>query len=260
MLREERKRHAAASTAARSRYENALAQHRLRLDESRARRDQARSQHRWWTWLRCAVAWRRERQRAPRRPATAMRASDQEEILTAGMAGEEMAAIGLGRLLGDDWTLLRGYRNRGGEIDQLLLGPGGLIAIEVKHRNATVHCDGDEWWFDKYDRYGNLVDQGRIRDRRGRSPSAQLNEPASLLEEFLRSRGCPARIERVVLLTHPRSRIGTCRNPTVRMATSADDIIELLRRSRSALDATRRARLQQLIVRDHRFHESRRTR
>jgi hypothetical protein len=33
------------------------------------------------------------------------------------------------------------------------------------------------------------VDQGELADRRGRSPSVQLNEPAGQLEEFLRSRG-----------------------------------------------------------------------
>jgi Nuclease-related domain len=176
------------------------------------------------------------------------------------MAGEQIVAAGLGRVLGDDWTLLRGYRNRRGEIDHLLLGGQGLIAIEVKHRNATVHCDGDDWWFDKYDRYGNLVEQGRLCDRRERSPSVQLNEPASLLEGFLRSRGYPVSIQRVVLFTHPRSVLGSCRNPTVRIATSTDYVIDLLSGSPPALEAGQLARLEQLIVRDHRFHEARRSR
>jgi len=44
----------------------------------------------------------------------------------AGIAGEQLVATELGRVLDDDWTLLRGYRNRRGEIDQLLLGPRGL--------------------------------------------------------------------------------------------------------------------------------------
>ena len=59
-------------------------------------------------------------------------------------------ATELGRALDDDWTLLRGYRNRRGEIDQLLLGPRGLFAIEVKNLNATVTVDGDRWRADKY--------------------------------------------------------------------------------------------------------------
>ena len=64
-----------------------------------------------------------------------------------------------GRALGDDWVLMRGYRNKLGEIDHLLFGPGGLVAIEVKNINGTVHCEGDKWRVDKYDRYGNLVEQ-----------------------------------------------------------------------------------------------------
>jgi hypothetical protein len=48
----------------------------------------------------------------------------------AGIAGEDLIAAQLGQALGDDWTLLRGYRNRRGEIDDLLLGPS---------RHPTVH-------------------------------------------------------------------------------------------------------------------------
>jgi hypothetical protein len=108
----------------------------------------------------------------------------------------------LGRALNDDWTLLRGYRNNRGEIDHILLGPRGVFAIEVKHRNATVQVNGDDWQFDKYDRYGNLVERGRIADRGGRSPSRQLNEPVAELERFLRSRREPVTIGRIVMLTH----------------------------------------------------------
>lgn len=258
MLQQTHQRRAAASERARAGFEDTLAQHHTRIRQARASRDQARAQHRWWAWLRWAVALRREQRRTPRPPAPTARASDQEEILAAGIAGERKAVAGLGRVLGDDWTLLRGYRNRRGEIDHLLLGPRGLIAIEGKHRNATVHCDGDDWWFDRYDRYGNLVGRGEMCDRRGRSPSVQLNEPASLLEEFLRSRGHPVPVQRVVLLTHPRSRIGRCRNPTVRITTSTEDVIDLLNGSPPVLDAGQLAQLEHLIVRDHTFHEARR--
>ena len=58
----------------------------------------------------------------------------------AGIEGEQLVASGLGHVLNDEWTLIRGYRNKRGEIDHLLLGPHGLIAIEGKHRNALVHC------------------------------------------------------------------------------------------------------------------------
>ena len=84
-----------------------------------------------------------------------------------------------------------------------------------------MHVDGDRWQADKYANYGNLVEQRPIADAKGRSPSAQLNEPAGDLERFLRERGRPVTVQRVVILAHRRSRIGTVRNLTVRVGTSA---------------------------------------
>jgi len=185
-----------------ARYEAALAQHRQHVREAEQARDTARAAHRRWAWLRGFFAVRRARRHPPEPPPATGTSADQQEILMAGIEGEQLVASGLGRVLNDDWTLIRGYRNRCGEIDHLLLGPRGLIAIEGKHRNALVHCAGDHWWFTKFDKYGNAVERGEMTDSRGRSPSQQVNEPASQLESFLRTRGHPVAIERVVLLTH----------------------------------------------------------
>ena len=57
--------------------------------------------------------------------------------MTAGMEGELLVAKHLDATLGDEWVLVRGYKNRCGEIDDILVGPQGVMAIEVKHRNAT---------------------------------------------------------------------------------------------------------------------------
>jgi Nuclease-related domain len=243
-------------------YKKELAAHRRRLTALRDNRVQARLSGRWLQWLRAVLASWRERKRAPRPPVRATYSSAEEEALAAGMSGEQAAAVEFGNSLGDDWTLLRGYRNRGGEIDQLLLGPRGLFAIEVKYRNATVHCDGDEWWYDKYDQYGNLVETDRpLTDRKGRSPSRQVNEAADRLEDFLRSRGLPVEIERVVLFNHPRSALGDLRNLTVHVATSTEWILRnTLKGSAAFLDETRLERLEKLVLRDHRFHETRRRR
>src|ERR1019366_224457 len=152
-LKEIRQRRAHAEKHVRSQSEEARDQHLERVKAARDSRDQARAQHRWWAWLRSAVALRREQRQAPAPPARATGTSDQEEILRAGIAREQLVAAGLGQVLGDDWTLLRGYRNKRGEIDHLLLGPQGLVAIEGKHLNATVHCVGDTWRYCKFDRY-----------------------------------------------------------------------------------------------------------
>ena len=260
MLNDAAQRRQAADKRARSRYEDALVRHEALVQTVRVKRDRARQHRRWWAWLRLALAVWAEKRRAPRPPGRSAGLTDTEERIKAGIAGEQLVAAELGRALTDDWTLLRGYRNRRGEIDHLLLGPRGLFAIEVKNINATVHVDGDHWRADKYDNYGNLVEQHPIADRKGRSPSEQLNEPAAELERFLHGRGQPVTAQRVVVLAHRRSRLAPASNPTVNVATSTSSVLRLLNDSRQELDQTQRAELQRLITRDHDFHEKTRRR
>lgn len=61
-------------------------------------------------------------------------ATDQEKILIAGEAGESRTAEAFHRVLNmnHDWVLLKGYKNSKGEIDQILVGPNGVTAIEIK--------------------------------------------------------------------------------------------------------------------------------
>jgi hypothetical protein len=243
-----------------ARHDRELAKHQARLARARARRDQARARHRWWTWIRASLAVLALRRTVPRPPVPGRGRSGQEESIAAGMAGEQLVATELGAVLGDEWILFRGYCNVRGEIDHLLLGPRGLFAVEVKFHNATVYINGDEWQFDKFDRWGNRVEHGRIEDRTGRSPSVQLNEPADELEKFLSSRAQPVRITRIVILNHPRSRIGGERRATVQVATSPQHIVDLARESRSGLNHGRLTQIASLIERDHRFHEARRRR
>jgi hypothetical protein len=260
MLDDAERRREATGKRALARYEDELIRYRAGVQAVRVKRDRARAQHRWWPWLRLVVAtWTHKRQ-VPRRPVLVNEPTDLEEKLKAGIAGEELVAAELGRALDDDWTLLRGYRNRRGEIDHLLLGPQGLFAIEVKNLNATVYIDGDNWRADKYDNYGNLVQQRPIADRKGRSPSVQLNEPAGDLERFLRERGQPVTVRRVVVLTHRRSRLGDVRHPTVLAGTSAGYLLSLLGDPADQLGSKQRAGLQRLIQHDHDFHhKARRT-
>ena len=59
--------------------------------------------------------------------------------------------------LDDSWALFKGYRNRGGEIDYLLIGPTGLFAIEVKHVNGAFRITPEQWVYRRSDGYGNEV-------------------------------------------------------------------------------------------------------
>jgi Nuclease-related domain len=255
MLHDVSLRRQATQKRAQARYEDALIQHQARVQTIRVQRDRARRQHHWWTWLRLIVAVWAERRRAPGTPGPYAGDSDTEEKIRAGIAGEQLVAAELGQALDDDWTLLRGYRNRRGEIDHLLLGPRGLFAIEVKNLNATVHIDGDSWRADKYDNYGNLVEQRPVADRKGRSPSEQLNDSAGELERFLHERGQRVTVERVVVLTHRRSRVGARRHPTVHVGTSPGYLLSLVNESGTKLDERQRAEVERLIRRDQDFYK-----
>jgi Nuclease-related domain len=142
MLHDLAVRRQAGQRRAQARYEDALIQHQARVQTIRVQRDRARQNHHWLTWLRLIFAvWT---QRKPPKPAGPQgNDTDTEEKIRAGIAGEQLVATELGRALDADWTLLRGYRNRRGEIDHLLLGPKGLFAIEVKNINATVSIRRD---------------------------------------------------------------------------------------------------------------------
>jgi hypothetical protein len=259
MLRDAQRRRAAADQDLRLAHTEAHAAHRAQVARARQARDRARAQHRWGAWLRGVFAVWLAGLRKPASRPVASQPTDEEARFAAGAAGERQVADELGQVLDDQWTLFRGYSNPRGEIDHVLLGPRGLFAIEVKNHNATVDCAGDQWWSTKYDKYGNLVGPRQpLADRRGRSPSVQLNEPASQLADFLRSRHHPVAIRRVVVLTHPRAQLRSCTRPTVDICTSVRQLRKLLNDSPVAIAAAERAELARLITKDHRFHAQRR--
>ena len=258
LLRQTRKRADREQQRAAAQFQVARRKHQAQVDRLIAARDRARAGRRWFAWFRAALAVRRARRQAPAAAASPTSPSEDEARLVAGIAGEQFLTDELGKVLNGEWVLFRGYQNRRGEIDHLLLGPRGLAAIEVKYVNGTVHCDGDRWRVRKFDNYGNLVEDYELTDKRGRSPSVQLNEPADQLEEFLRSRGEDVRLLRVVQLTHPKAQVGAGRGATVDIFTRTSQLPGLMQKVPQPLDKARRARLEDLIVRDHRFHQSRR--
>ena len=188
----------------------------------------------------------------PPRPTT------RELTLAAGIEGEEKAAAELDSILDDGWIYLRGYGNDRGEINGLLLGPGGLFAIESKHTAVKAHCRCDDWWGEKLDKWGNPHQRGWLVDGRGRSPIKQVNDAADALEHFLNCRRQTITITRIVLFTHPRAACGTFESPTVDLiTTSTADIVSLIEAEPGVLSPSCRVTLKKLIEHDHRFHEQR---
>lgn len=187
------------------------------------------------------------------------RNAGRDEIMwNIGGEGEQKVRSWLSERLDQSWTLICGYRNAKGEADQLLVGPVGIVAIEIKNVNGRVSCDRDRWWRDKTDKYGNVVEHSiPIADKGGRGPSRQVNDVADLLECQLRKHGLRLpRIIRVVILAHDKSRLGIIRN-------SAVDIVNTLNHwdlgrlhSVTALSSDQVQRVVDSICREHQLFDN----
>lgn len=199
----------------------------------------------------------------PRKPVV-RGAGEREQIWAAGDAGEAHVARLLVERFGDDWTLLSGYHNRGGEIDQILVGPDTIIAMEIKNTNGTVHCNGRQWWRDKYDKYGNCVQIGvPMRDKRGRSPADQVNDSADRLESFLKKRlGGTVRITRWIVLTHGRAQVGEMQSLPIHLVLTVNVLAKLtaeaIAQDSSVASDVSAEEATKLIVKDHQFQTQKR--
>jgi hypothetical protein len=255
MLAEARRRRELAQRPGGARYRQELESQQRRIDQARKQRDQARNPLSRLRWA--VTAWWRQLVRPPRR-AAALTLSHGEEAILGGIKGEQEVADVLGRTLTDAWALVKGYRNRRGEIDYLLLGPGGLFAIEVKYVNGTFAITRERWRYARYDNYGNHKGDGLLQDARHRPPNVQLAEPLAALEQFLASRGSPVRMRPVVLLNHPKAKISSCAPDVgVEVLTATTQLRDLVTSAQGQLAARKLAEIERLIVRDHHFHEER---
>jgi Nuclease-related domain len=163
-----------------------------------------------------------------------IRGSDARALREAKKAGAKHALTMLE--LGDEWIAYHGYRNPGGEIHQLLLGPRGLVAMTSLHLDATVRCNGDKWHAERTDRTGQALGSLSLDDHRGRSPGKALHEPADVLEKWLHSSGHQLRVHRAILLNHPGSFKGEWHRPTVQVFTSASNLVNWLNGTPKVLD------------------------
>jgi hypothetical protein len=255
MLAEARRQRESAQRPEEARYRREPATGQAPIDEAKKCRDQARNP---LSRLRLALAaWWRQLVRPPlRAPAAAL--SHGEEAIMGGIRGEREVADVLSAALGDAWVLVKGYRNRRGEIDYLLLGPGGLFAIEVKYVNGTFAITRERWRYVRYDNYGNQVGEGLLQDARRRPPNVQLAEPLAMLEQFLASRGQSVRLRPVVLLNHPKARLASCAPDVgVEVLTATAALRDLIQASEGGLSTRKLGEIERLIVRDHHFHEER---
>lgn len=156
-------------------------------------------EHRLASRLRDTLAARHASQAAHQEDA---RLAAAEVMRTARRTGAKQVVSYLGGQLPDDWMLIRGYQNSSGGIGQLLVGNHGVAAMTSLNLDATVRCHGDKWRAEKIDRRsGQSLGEIHLLDQAGRSPSAQLNQAADILEHLLRSEGAKISVLRAVLLS-----------------------------------------------------------
>lgn len=110
-----------------------------------------------------------------------------------GADEEDRVAARLATVLDPSWTILRNVRKKGipGDLDIVLVGPGGVFALEVKKWKAELRIEGEKTFFacdgKRRGGYGNPVDQVR----RG----------AKALYQYLASKGVKVPVEPILAVS-----------------------------------------------------------
>ena len=177
-------------------------------------------------------------------------------ILRSGIEGEQRVQTKLSAL-SDEFTLLQGYKNQKGEIDQVLVGPHGIICLEIKNVNGKISCVGDSWWRDKFDKFDNLDEKNvPIKDRGGRGPSLQVNAAAQVLQNFIDKRTGIKHVFRAVVFSHESSMLNEVKSHTVDVVTDLKTfhIPDLIKWMASNCPPVKVDDVVALIRQDHAFH------
>lgn len=143
-----------------------------------------------------------------------------------GRLGERIVTDAL-RRLPDDYCLVNDVVLSGarGNVDHVLIGPCGVVAIETKRLAGHIRCHGDTWYA-----------KGRRRD----SISKQVNAGATAVRYFLMERHPELRdsalrwVESIIVFTHPfcRLEVDRPRATVVRFSELLQVVLALAERRR----------------------------
>jgi len=101
----------------------------------------------------------------------------------SGIDGERRLKRRLAAYLTDEWHLYEGYLSSKGEIDAVLVGPLGVLAIEIKNVKGSLVVDGDNYELTRPDEeVYYMLDGGQTKQR---SPSEQVSETSESLRKTL---------------------------------------------------------------------------
>ncbi|MDH3680539.1 MAG: NERD domain-containing protein [Acidimicrobiia bacterium] len=197
-----------------------------------------------------------EQQRIERTGSERQELGIQVQRQQAGAEGEKVLVDELATL-SDEWVMLCGYRNRGGETDHVIVGPLGVWAVEVKAHNVRLNVVGDKWSWERLDRAGNVLETQPATDSGGRTWARQVNDVADQLAALLERNDRRVLVRTAVMLTGERAQLGTCENPEVDLvSTRSDDLVKAMTDAASPLDHAASQAIVELIKRDHRYHNA----
>jgi Nuclease-related domain len=174
----------------------------------------------------------------------------------AGIEGEDALVRELS-VLPDDWLTLRGYHNRRGETDHVLVGPRGVWAVEVKRWRVRLYVVDDRWWFERLDR--NKPGTGRAVDGGGRTGGRQVGDVAGDLAAWLDRNGQRVRVHTAVMLMHEHAVVARCERPAVDLVSARPDrLLTAILAQPPALPRAACAEIVRLVRADHVRHAGRR--
>jgi hypothetical protein len=110
-----------------------------------------------------------------------------------GADEEDRVAAPLAAVLDPSWTILRNVRGKGipGDLDIVLVGPGGVFALEVKKWNAELRIEGEKAFF---------ACDGKRRGGYG-NPVVQVRQGAKALHILLAAKGLKVPVEPVLVVS-----------------------------------------------------------
>jgi hypothetical protein len=111
-----------------------------------------------------------------------------------GRKGEEQVVEQLRTALDHRWTIYRNLQlpKRKDDLDQVLVGPGGIWAVQVKTFSMPLRCSNNVWEYRRGRRW--------IRCDAKYDPATQVTRQATMLHDFLARNGIDRFVERAIAL------------------------------------------------------------
>jgi hypothetical protein len=158
------------------------------------------------------------------------------ESFQQGLEGEEHVVGCLLHTLNAQWYIFRNVVVPGnkGDIDLVLVGPGGVVAVEVKSYWGNVRVENGRWYVETSTGYDY---------RRSRGANAQVRTNAAALYGYLRERGMnkSCYVRRLVVLASEAE---------LNVASSGTDVVHISDLGHWVRRLTTQTRLRQWQVND----------